>query len=75
MYRTLHLLYQLSQCGESQLCMCCLSTVNVGIVFNNLGPNVDYTIRLRHEVGQQNTWFTDEAGPTFEQPGARVNPK
>ena len=52
-----------------------MSTVIVGIVFNNLGSNVDYTIRLRHEVGQSNSWLTDQAGPTFELPGSRVNPK
>ena len=46
-----------------------------GVVFQNLGPNVEYTIRLRHEVGAQNSWFTDISGPSFELPGARVNPK
>ena len=54
--------------------VCCFN-FNVGVVFNNLGGNVEYTIRLRHEVGFQNTWFTPVSGPSFEVPGARVIPK
>lgn len=46
-----------------------------GIIFQNLGVNVEYTIRLRHEVGSDNSWFTNLAGPGFELPGARVTPK
>ena len=46
-----------------------------GVIFQNLGSNVEYTIRLRHEVGSQNTWFTDQSGPSFAPAGARVNPK
>ena len=46
-----------------------------GVVFQNLGSDVEYTIRLRHEVGSQNTWFTDLSGPSFGPAGARVSPK
>ena len=51
----------------------CGNFVYAGVVFTNLGSNVEYTIRLRHEVGSQNSWFTNTLGPTFELPGSRVS--
>ncbi len=45
----------------------------VGIVFNNLsGNDLSYTIRLRHEVGNDNSWETAQSGPNFELPGPRI---
>lgn len=44
-----------------------------GIVFEELeGNDISYKLRLRHEVGQQNSWNTDLVGPAFEIPGPRV---
>lgn len=38
-----------------------------GIVFNNLQTNsLEYTLRLRHEVGDVNTWNTIEADYSFD---------
>ena len=46
----------------------------IGIVFQDLNQNVmSYKIRLRHEVGQFDTWFTERAAPSFELPGPRVD--
>ena len=48
----------------------------VGIVFNNLdGARVEYTLRLRHEVGSDNSWETANRGPSIQLPGSRVSPK
>ena len=47
-----------------------------GIVFENLdSANVEYTIRMRHEVFPDNTWYTSQTGPFIQVPGARVTPK
>ncbi len=44
-----------------------------GIVFENLdGNDLSYKIRLRHEVGNADSWNTDLAGPNFELPGPRI---
>ena len=49
-----------------------------GIVFDQLDPintDIQYTLRLRHEVGEDNTWHTDETTPPVELPGPRVDDK
>jgi ATP-binding cassette subfamily A (ABC1) protein 3 len=47
-----------------------------GIVFDNLeGEHLEYTLRLRHEVGVLDTWHTREASFWFQAPGARVTDK
>lgn len=52
--------------------MCCMMCS--GIVFEELaGNDISYKIRLRHEVGNQDSWETDEVGPTFESPGPRIS--
>ncbi len=44
-----------------------------GIIFNDLnGKELSYTIRLRHEVGQSNSWQTIQNSPNFELPGPRT---
>jgi ATP-binding cassette subfamily A (ABC1) protein 3 len=48
-----------------------------GIVFNNVnrtknGGQLEYTLRLRHEVGDDDSWETREAAPNFQLPGPRV---
>jgi ATP-binding cassette subfamily A (ABC1) protein 3 len=44
-----------------------------GIVFNNLeSDELEYTLRLRHEVGQDNSWETRDAAPNFQAPGPRI---
>lgn len=45
----------------------------VGIVFEELAADdISYKIRLRHEVGFENSWNTDFLGPNFEAPGPRI---
>ena len=52
------------------LCIC------TGIVYNELqGNDMKYTLRLRHEVGSLNTWFTRLTSPIFQFPGPRVEDK
>ena len=49
-----------------------------GIVFDDLDDSdnrIEYTLRLRHEVGDSDTWETQSAGPGFEMPGPRVDNK
>ena len=49
-----------------------------GIVFDDLDDSdgrIEYTLRLRHEVGEWETWVTQTAGPFFEQLGPRVDNK
>ena len=59
----------------------CISCVHVlihhtGIVFNNLeGDHLEYTLRLRHEVGEDKSWETRDAAPNFQPPGPRVTNK
>ena len=49
---------------------------NAGIVFDNLDEDeIEYTLRLRHEVGELDTWHTSEAAFWFQTPGARVTDK
>ena len=44
----------------------------LGIIFNNLDcDDIDYTIRLQHEVSG-GSWDTEHAGPAFLVPGART---
>ena len=51
-------------------------SVLLGIVFDNLStPDLEYTIRLRHDVGDGNSWFTRFNAPSFQLPGARVTNK
>ena len=46
---------------------------HAGLVFDNLeGGDLAYTIRLRHEVGNADSWNTERAGGAFQLPGARV---
>lgn len=37
------------------------------------GNEISYRIRLRHEVGNQDSWNTEIAGPRFEPPGPRIS--
>ena len=47
--------------------------ISLGIVFNNLdGDDIEYTLRLRHEVGSRDTWFTRFAAPVLQPAGPRV---
>ena len=47
--------------------------ISLGIVFNNLdGDDIEYTLRLRHEVGSRDTWFTRITAPVFQLAGPRV---
>ncbi len=53
-----------------------LSPVHVGVVFDDLdGDSIRYTLRLRHEVGSLNTWYTRLTTPAFVVPGPRVEDK
>ena len=47
------------------------------MVFDSLeaGDGLEYTLRLRHEVGEMDTWHTREASFWFQEPGARVTDK
>ena len=46
---------------------------DAGVVFESLeGESLEYTLRLRHEVGESDTWHTREAAFWFQRPGARV---
>ena len=50
----------------------------VGVVFDSLGDNIEYTIRPAHEVKAEDdepTWRTDIVQPRFQAPGPRVSPK
>ena len=50
----------------------------IGIVFDDLDPSdgrLEYTLRLRHEVGEEDTWETRSAAPNFQIPGPRVDNK
>lgn len=50
-----------------------LLIISLGIVFNNLdGDDIEYTLRLRHEVGSRDTWFTRITAPVFQLAGPRV---
>ena len=52
------------------------SVLLLGIVFDSLeGDDLEYTLRLRHEVGETDTWHTGEAAFWFQYPGARVTDK
>jgi hypothetical protein len=47
-----------------------------GIVFDDLDSSdgtLEYTLRLRHEVGDDDSWETRRAGPRFQLPGPRVD--
>ena len=45
-------------------------------MFDNLdGTRVEYTLRLSHEVGSDNSWETANRGPSIQLPGSRVSPK
>ena len=51
-------------------------SLHLGIVFDSLeGDGLEYTLRLRHEVGEMDTWRTKEAAFWFQRPGARVTDK
>ncbi|CAI8057993.1 ATP-binding cassette sub-family A member 3 [Geodia barretti] len=44
-----------------------------GVVFVGLeGDSLEYTLRLRHEVGDSDTWHTRETSFWLQRPGARV---
>ena len=48
----------------------------IGIVFDSLeGNSLEYTLRLRHEVGEDNSWETRDSAPNFQPPGPRVTNK
>lgn len=49
-----------------------------GIVFdsiNNDTTELEYTLRLRHEVGESDTWYTDLTFPSTQRPGPYVSEK
>ena len=53
------------------VCVCA-----AGVVFDSLeGEDLEYTLRLRHEVGGMDTWHTHEAAFWLQAPGARVTDK
>ena len=55
-----------------------LSLTLIGIVFNDLDESdgtLEYTLRLRHEVGEDDTWETRDAAPNFQLAGPRVTNK
>ena len=65
----LHVLFSIRTCT-------CTYTLHVGIVFNQLeGDDLEYTLRLRHEVGVENSWQTREAASDLQPPGPRVSEK
>ena len=50
----------------------------LGIVFDDLDASdgrLEYTLRLRHEVGEDDSWETRDAGPRFQLPGPRITEK
>ena len=48
----------------------------IGVVFGDLeGDAMEYTLRLRHEVGESDTWHTRETSFWLQRPGARVSDK
>jgi hypothetical protein len=52
--------------------------ITVGIVFDDLDDGdgtLEYTLRLRHEVGEDDSWETRQAGPNFQLPGPRIENK
>lgn len=60
--------------GRLLLRYMCVTTL--GIVFDNLESNdLEYTLRLRHEVGGRNTWRTNEVAGEVQSPGPRVSEK
>ena len=45
-------------------------------MFDSLdGTNLEYTLRLRHEVGTRNTWRTRDVADDVQTPGPRVSEK
>ena len=45
----------------------------LGLVFNRVtDEELEYTIRLRHEVSTANTWRTQRIAPGVDRPGPRV---
>lgn len=47
-------------------------------MFNDLDGSdgdLEYTLRLRHEVGEDDSWETRDAGLNFQLPGPRVTEK
>ncbi len=50
--------------------------IHVGVFFDNLnGTDMEYTIRLRHDVGSRDTWQTARTAAAFNSPGPRIDPK
>ena len=50
----------------------------LGIVFDDLDASdgrLEYTLRLRHEVGEDDSWETRDAAPPFQLPGPRITDK
>ena len=48
----------------------------VGIVFDLSDQlNIKFTLRLRHEVGERDSWLTRMTSPNFEAPGPRISDK
>ena len=53
-----------------------LITIPIGVVFESVNASsIKYTLRLRHEVGTDNSWETRRRGTTIQLPGSRVSPK
>ena len=79
----MYVLYYTCTCTymyESRIILVALifSDVHVGIVFDDLDDSDDtleYTLRLRHEVGNDDSWETRQAGPPFQLPGPRIGDK
>ena len=61
------------------VCLSCTFSLSLflpGVVFDRLeGDDIEYTLRLRHEVGELDTWRTNEASFWFQPSGARVGDK
>ena len=68
-------LMHICTCAYVYMRMCILCS---GIVFDDLDPDdghLEYTLRLRHEVGNEDTWETRFAAPAFQPLGPRVDNK
>ena len=60
------------------VCVCVCVCVCAGIVFDDLDDSdntLEYTLRLRHEVGIDDSWGTRRAAPRTISAGPRVSSK
>ena len=48
----------------------------LGVYFDNVNSTeLEYTVRLRQEVGSRDSWQTRQTAAVFDLPGPRTNPK